>query len=133
MPYWFSLDPPAFSAWFGRNSPFLGGVMVPLGGATSLLALATAVFSWRSRTAARSYFAIVAALAGVAAGIYLIEHASLNAKLEAQTLSASEVGAVLRSWRAWHWARVGAGAGAFLAGLLGLARGASAESSRAAP
>jgi len=52
VPYWFSLDPPAFSAWFGRNSSFLGGVMVPLGGTTTLLALATAVFSWRSRTAA---------------------------------------------------------------------------------
>jgi hypothetical protein len=128
VPYWFSLDPAAFSAWFGKNSAFLGGIMVPLGGTTTLLALATAVFSWRSHSAARGYFVTAAALAALVALIYLLEHASLNAKLEAQALSPSEVEAALRSWRTWHWARVGAGVSSFLAGLLGLSRATAAQS-----
>lgn len=122
VPYWFSLDPPTFSAWFARNSPFLGSVMVPLGGLTTLLAVATAVSSWRSGSAARSYFVGAALCAGAVALIYLMEHVSLNAKLAAAPLPPSEIEATLRSWRAWHWARVAAGTCGFLSGLLGLTK-----------
>ena len=132
VPYWFSLDPPAFAAWFTRNSSFLAAVMVPLGGTTVLLSLATALSSWRSRSPARSYFATAAALAGVVALIYLVEHVSLNADIGSGSLSPAELVSARESWRAWHWARVGAGVLGFLAGLVGLAQPASAGSNEPA-
>ena len=127
VPYWFSLDPPAFAAWFARNSPYVGGVMVPLGGLSTLFSVAAAGVAWRVGSRARAHFALAAAMAVLILIIYLVEHASLNARLASGALAASEVEAALHSWRRWHWARVTAGAIGYLAALLGLARGSGAE------
>jgi hypothetical protein len=129
VPYWFSLDPSAFAAWFAQNSSFLGAVMVPLGGVTTLLALATALVSWRARSPARGYFAAAAALAVVVALVYLVEHASLNAAIASRSLSPAEVASARESWRDWHWARVGAGVLGFMCALVGLGRAGRAGAS----
>ena len=130
VPYWFSLDPVVFAEWFARNSRFLASVMVPLGGVTTFLALATAVASWRSQSPARHYFLLAAAAAITVALIYFVEHASLNAAIESGSLSPVEVVSAREGWRAWHWARAGAGSLGFLLGLIGLGQARSVRPSR---
>jgi hypothetical protein len=122
VPYWMSLDPGAFAAWFAANSRFLAAVMVPLGALATLLAFVVALAGWRARSAARVHFGVAFALAAVVALIYLVEHASLNARIESGTLAADEIVAARQSWRTWHWARTGAGVLGFLAALVGLGR-----------
>jgi hypothetical protein len=125
VPYWFSLEPPAFADWFARNASYFGAVMLPLGGVAALLAFAAALLAWRARGPGRVHFAAAAALAAVVGAIYLVEHASLNAAIVSGTLSPGEIVSARSSWRAWHWARTAAGTLGFLAALLALPRGRS--------
>lgn len=121
-PFWAALEPMEFARWFQQYSPLLGRVMLPLGASSTLLVLAAAWFARSASPSSFPWLALAAALAVGVAAVYPLYFTSANAALASGSLDASQVAAELGRWRAWHWARTGAGALSFLAALRGLAR-----------
>ena len=122
LPYWQSLEPMEFSRWFGANSRFLAGLMLPLGRAAVIISLLTAIAAWATSHPGARWLTASTFLVLFIAALYAIYYAPANALLGSGSLSPAEVSAELATWRIWHWIRVAAGVAAVVAGLRGLTR-----------
>ena len=118
--YWQSLDPDAFLNWFSANAQRIGGVMIPLGAAATLAAVASAAFTWPAGRAARTWSLASAALAVLVVIVYFEAHAPRNATFAAHAVPPQHVAGELAAWARWHWVRVLLGLGAFWAQLLAI-------------
>jgi hypothetical protein len=117
VPYWSSLEPLEFSRWFAAHSGLIGRLMVPLGGlATVTIVLAAGLAAVR-RLPGRHWLALSAVSTLFIAAIYPLYYTTANAALGSGTLAPGEITVGLARWRAWHWARIIAGAVAFLAAI----------------
>jgi len=117
VPYWASLEPLEFSRWFAAHSSFIGRLMVPLGSlATVMTLLAAGVAATRDLPGSR-WLALAAVSVLFIAAIYPLYYTDANAALGSGALGAAEITAELERWRSWHWARIAAGAVAFLAAI----------------
>jgi hypothetical protein len=116
--YWQSLDPGAFLSWFAAHADRIGSVMIPLGGATTLAAVASAVATWRMAPAARAWTLTSAVLAALVVIVYFAAHAPRNAAFAARATPPERVAVELATWARWHWVRVLLGLAAFWAQLL---------------
>src|SRR6058998_1276304 len=101
-PFWQSLPPAEFRAWFAANAFRIGRLMIPLGAAAALAA--------------------VAAACALGVGIItLAVNEPANERFAAPgVLGDAETRALLARWVAWHWVRVGLGLGGFVAALRAL-------------
>ena len=116
--YWQSLDPDSFLNWFAAHAEKIGAVMIPLGAAATLAAVASAVATWRAGGAARTWSLTAALLAVLVIIVYLEAHAPRNAAFAAHTTPPERVGGELAAWAHWHWVRVLLGLAALWAQLL---------------
>jgi len=117
VPYWRSLPPLGFRAWFVAHSFHLGRVMVPLGMAASLSALARQLLPIAHPAGFPAAALQLAALAGVLV-VYFAFNKPINDRLFSdEVLSEMGVGSLLGRWALWHWVRVGLGFVAFVAAL----------------
>ena len=117
-PFWQSLPPAEFRAWFAANAFRIGRLMIPLGAAAALAAVAAALA--RGLPARRSHLRAAACALGVAA-ITLAVNEPANQRFAAPgALGDAETRALLARWVAWHWVRVALGVGGFLAALRAL-------------
>jgi len=109
VPYWRSLAPGEFRAWFVAHSGHLGRVMVPLGmlaTGAALAVLVLAVVQGRSFGAALVH---AAGLVGVLA-VYYAGNKPINDRLFVSPPAPDDSLARLRRrWAVWHWIRVGLG------------------------
>ena len=111
-PFWQSLPPAEFRAWFAANAFRIGRLMIPLGAAAALAA--------RGLPTRRSHLRAAACALGVAA-ITLAVNEPANQRFAAPgALGDAETRALLARWVAWHWVRVALGVGGFLAALRAL-------------
>jgi len=118
-PFWQSLPPAEFRAWFAANAFRIGRLMIPLGAGAALAALASALAA-RGLPTRRSHLRAAACALGVAL-ITLAVNEPANERLAARaTLGDSETRTLLARWIAWHWVRVGLGLCGFLAALRAL-------------
>ena len=115
VPYWSSLEPLEFSAWFAANVELIRRLMVPLGGLATLSVVLAATLAAVRRLPSWSWLAVAALSALFVAASYPLYYANANAALVSGTLEPSEISALLGRWRFWHWVRTVAGAVAFLA------------------
>jgi hypothetical protein len=115
-PFWQSLPPAEFRAWFAANAFRIGRLMIPLGAAAALAAVAAALAA-RGLPARRSHLRAAACALGVAA-ITLAVNEPANERFAA--LGDAETRTLLARWVAWHWVRVALGVGGFLAALRAL-------------
>src|SRR5881628_4079519 len=118
-PFWQSLPPAEFRAWFAANAFRIGRLMVPLGAAAALAAVAAAL---AGRGAPGSPSLLRAAACAVGVGIVtLAVNEPANERFAAPgALTDAETRALLARWVAWHWVRVGLGVGGFVAALRAL-------------
>jgi len=118
-PFWQSLPPAEFRAWFVANAFRIGRLMIPLGAAAALAAVAAALAA-RGLPTRRSHLRAAACALGVAA-ITLAVNEPANQRFAAPgALGDAETRTLLARWVAWHWVRVALGVGGFLAALRAL-------------
>lgn len=118
--YWQSLDPDAFLDWFAAHAHRIGGVMIPLGVAATLTAVASAAVTWPAGRAARIWSLAAAALAVLVLIVYFEAHAPRNAAFVAHAMPRESVAGELAAWARWHWVRVLLGLAAFWAQLFAI-------------
>ncbi len=119
VPFWQSLPPAEFRAWFAANSSRIGRLMIPLGAGAALAALAAALAA-RGLPTRRSHLRAAACALGVAV-ITLAVNEPANERFAAPgALGDAETRALLTRWVAWHWVRIALGVGGFLAALRAL-------------
>lgn len=125
VPYWRSMEPAAFSGYFGTYGPLTGATLFPAEIAATVLLGIVLYAALRTRSSGR--LAWVLAWLSMAATVLLLPlyFAAANTALLAANTSPAGLEAELASWYAWNWLRTGL---AFLA-LVAAAVAVAADSS----
>lgn len=118
VPYWQSLSPADFLAWYAANDRRLLDFFGPLTTMVVLLSCAAAALSVWQAHRGRGFAVAAAVFALVIMSLFFVYFQSVNASFAAGTISANVVPAELARWAAWHWLRVLLAACAFGAALL---------------
>ena len=115
VPWWRSLPPESFLAWYAANAARLFWFFGTLEMVSAALVVAAALL-------VRSRLFVAAALltAGVLA-VFPLYFQAVNASFEAATIAPSDVAAELGRWARWHWVRTGMAIAAFAAAVVGFA------------
>ena len=118
VPYWQSLAPADFLAWYAANDRRLLDFFGPLTTLSVLLSFAASALSvWQGHS--RRWFTVTAAvLMLVILSLFFIYFQSVNASFAAGTISPDLVPTELARWAAWHWTRTGLAAIAFVSALV---------------
>jgi hypothetical protein len=118
VPYWRSLSPEAFLAWYRRNAGLLFRFFAPLELVAALLSILAAVVASRAASFAAPLLTASAVLALAVLAMFPLYFQRVNASFAAGTIAIERVAGELRRWSRWHWARVVVATLAFLVALL---------------
>ena len=119
VPFWQSLPPAGFRAWFAANSYRIGRLMIPLG-AGAAAASGIAALAGRGHPTRGAHLRAAACALAIAA-ITLAVNEPANERFAAPVaLTDAETSALLARWVAWHRVRVALGLVGFLAALRAL-------------
>jgi hypothetical protein len=122
VPYWRSLKPAEFFAWYSANGQRLLDFFGPLTSVTALLSVAVALVSlWQGHPGRWPALLAAALLVAVVSTFYLYFQ-SANASFTAASISNDKLSAELTRWAAWHWWRTGLSFAALVAALMSLRR-----------
>jgi hypothetical protein len=122
VPYWRSLKPREFFAWYAANGQRLLGFFGPLTSVTALLAVASALLSLWEGHRGRWLAMLAGALLVAVVSTFYLYFQKANASFTAASLSVDEVGAELTRWAKWHSWRTGLSFVALAAAILSLSR-----------
>ncbi len=114
LPFWRGAPPADFRAWFAAHSGRIRSLMVPLGAATGVVGVASAVAQRVEGRRGSPASAAALATAGVI-GITVTVNEPANHRFTAGTLTDTETTDLLSRWARWHHVRVVLG----LAGAVG--------------
>jgi hypothetical protein len=120
VPYWRSLPPESFLAWYADNAARLFDFFGPLEIASTILAVAAAVLYLLRRRRGGAPLAASALLAVAVLASFPLYFQEVNASFEARTIAVARVPEELARWAAWHCVRTAIGIAAFAAALLGV-------------
>jgi len=126
VPFWRSLDPEAFLAWYRRYAALLLRFFGPLEVVAAGLALAAALVSWLAGESGSGLLAAAAVLAVLVLAAFPLYFQRANASFAEGTIAAADVAAELRRWARWHWGRVVLAVAAFALAVVAVAAAASA-------
>ncbi len=106
LPFWRSVPPAEFRRWFTANAPRIRTLMVPLGAASAVVSVASAVTDARParRRGAASLTAAAATVGVVAVTVTVSEPA--NHRFTGGSLTDAETTELLGRWARWHHLRV---------------------------
>lgn len=121
VPYWRSLPPEAFFAWYADNAGRLFEFFGPLEIVSALLAIAAALLSLFRRRRSGVPLAAAAVLAVAVLAFFPLYFEDVNGGFEAGTIPLDRLADELARWSAWHWTRTVVGIAAFVAALVGVA------------
>jgi hypothetical protein len=116
VPFWTSLPPAEFRAWFAANAGRIGQVMIPLGAGAAIFSVLAAVGGSRGR----GWLLLAAGGAAAVALITAVVNEPANEHFAAGTLTDPETVALLARWARWHYVRLGCGLVGFYASLRAL-------------
>jgi hypothetical protein len=120
VPFWRSLESEQFLRWYQQHASLLLRFFGPLEIVPALLVvLATAISLFDGRPGS-ALLALSSLLAIAVLLTFPLYFRSANTSFAAGTLAAEKVGAELRRWSSWHWARTFVAIAAFVAALLAL-------------
>jgi hypothetical protein len=106
VPYWQSLAPADFFAWYAANDERLLGFFSPVTSVTALVALATAAVSLKTGHPARWANVVACASILAAVAMFFAYFESANASFSAASVAAADLPAELSRWAAWHDVRI---------------------------
>ena len=120
VPWWCSMEPEAFLAWYADHARTLFLFFAPLEIVGALLAVAAAAFE-RAYGDREGGFLIAAAFLSVAVlAAFPLYFGDVNAAFAAGTIPLDEVQPELTRWAGWHWARTVLELAAFASALLSI-------------
>ena len=120
VPYWRSLSPAAFFAWYAANDRRLLRFFGQLTAVTALLAVAAAVAALATGHAAATQAATAAALMIAVVASFPLYFKRANESFAAAGIAPADVAAELARWAAWHWVRTVASFIALLSAMAAL-------------
>src|SRR5438552_1912697 len=106
VPFWRSLQPESFLAWYRQHAMLLLRFFGPLEIVAASLAVVAALVSWLGDEPASGLLAISAVLAVLVLAMFPLYFQRANASFVGATIATTEVGVELRRWSIWHWVRV---------------------------
>src|SRR5688572_18620607 len=107
IPYWESLSPQDFKAWFSSNAHFLGNIMIPLSILTVIVCVIALIANWRGPN--RKLLALATLSIACTFFLYAIVFSELNNFLLGNSELELSVEIALARWKFWHWVRTGLG------------------------
>ena len=122
VPYWRSLRPTEFLAWYAANGHRLQGFFGPLTTVTALIALTAAVVSLWEGHPGRWLAMFAAVISVVVVSTFFLYFRKANASFPKARLGVDEVAAELSRWAKWHWWRTGLSFVALAAAMMSLWR-----------
>jgi len=122
VPFWRSLEPAEFLAWYRANDQRLIDFFAPLTTVTVLLAVAAGAVSIWEGHPGRWLSALAAALALATLASFFVYFRAANLSFATGTVGVTNVATELARWATWHWWRTGVSCVAFAAALLALCR-----------
>lgn len=120
VPFWRSLPPAAFLAWYRDHGDRLLKFFGPLEVAAAGLTLVALALCWFHGAARFGALAVSALLALAVLAAFPMYFQKVNASFATGTIAADDVPEALRRWACWHWARTAIALGAFLSAISGL-------------
>ena len=106
VPFWQSLEPEAFLAWYRQHGALLLRFFGPLEVIAACLAVVAALVSWSEEESGSGLLAVSALLALLVVAAFPLYFRRANASFAEATIATVDVGAELRRWSSWHWVRV---------------------------
>lgn len=122
VPYWRSLAPADFLAWYATHGHRLQAFFGPLTTATGLLAIAAAVLSVWQGHPGRWLTVLAAVIMLVVVATFFVYFGKANASFTSGSVGVGNVVTELARWGTWHWARTGLSFAALAAALLAVCR-----------
>ena len=124
VPFWQSLQPQSFLAWYREHARLLLRFFAPLEISAAGLTLAAVTLNWFHPVAATQLLVLSAFLAVAVLGAFPLYFQTTNASFAAGTITPARVPEELHRWARWHWTRTMLGVGAFILTLVALLEGA---------
>jgi hypothetical protein len=106
IPFWRSLQPGAFLAWYRQHAALLFRFFGSLEIVAAGLAVLVALMSWLGNEPAAGLLAVSALLAVLVLAAFPLYFRRANARFAEATIAIAEVGVELRRYSNWHWVRV---------------------------
>ena len=105
VPFWRSLTPGNFLAWYAANDQRLLDFFSPLTSVTALFAVGAAVASFWTGQRDRWASLVAAVLSVVIVSTFFLYFKQANTRFAEARISSRDVPAALARWAAWHRAR----------------------------
>ncbi len=118
VPYWRSLPPDSFLAWYRQNGTLLLRFFGPLEVGAAVVAILATIADGLSSGSASSLLAGASLLSLLVLGAFPLYFKQANASFSEGAIDLDCVPSELRRWARWHWARVVIASAAFLAAIL---------------
>ena len=115
VPFWRSLTPNEFFAWYEANDRRLLAFFSPLTSAAALLAIAAALVALMAGHPGGLPAAVAAALAVSVVAMFPLYFKRANAGFADRSIGADRLAAELERWARWHWARTAISGAALVA------------------
>jgi len=113
IPFWRSLEPTAFLAWYHQHARVLVWFFGPLEAASALLVVLAALVSWLTGESSPGLLAGASVLAVLVLAAFPVYFQRVNASFVEATIAPTEVPVELRRYSTYHWLRVALAVGAF--------------------
>lgn len=107
VPYWQSLHPAGFLAWYRQYGGLLLRFYGPLEAVAALLVVAATVASWLGGGHATGRLVLASAATFVVLAMFPLYFQRVNASFADGSINVDDVAEELRRWARWHWVRVG--------------------------
>ena len=120
VPFWRSLSPESFLAWYREHAGLLLRFFGPLEIAASVLALCALGSNWVVPRAGTTSLFVSALLAVAVLAAFPLYFQRVNARFAAGAIERERVPGELHRWSRWHWARTALALGAFFFAALAL-------------
>ena len=120
VPFWRSLEPEEFLRWYRHHASLLLRFFGPLEVVPALLVVVAAAISRFDGRPGSAPLGLSSLLAVAVLLTFPLYFRSANQSFAGATLDAEKVGAELRRWSGWHWARTFVAIAAFVAALMAL-------------
>src|SRR5262245_61977392 len=105
VPFWRSLAPAAFLAWYRQHAALLFRFFGSLEIVALLATLGALVVRWHVTGAFDARLSVAAALCIAVLLVFPIYFQRVNARFESGDIAADDLGPELVRWARWHWLR----------------------------
>ena len=120
IPFWRSLEPDSFLAWYRRHATLLFWFFGPLEVIAATLAILAALVGWRGGDAGSELLVGSAVLAVLVLTAFPLYFERANASFAEATIAPAAVAMELRRYSRWHWTRVAIAVAAFMLAVVAM-------------